>query len=71
MSEIKLTKPQRELLFDISERPKPIAAHYAPAKHLVQLGLAEWTMGRFDDVLGITRLGQDTRRALQGRSSNQ
>lgn len=54
----KLTLAQYCLLVDISDAPHPTASSYAPAKKLVELGLAEWVPGKYSDRLAITDAGR-------------
>jgi hypothetical protein len=44
---VKLTKPQMELLTDVSQGKKNASTEYAPAKKLVSLGLCVWNCGKF------------------------
>ena len=37
-----LSVPQKNLLALICEKPRNVVEYYAPAKKLVELGLAEW-----------------------------
>ena len=39
LTDMKLTKPQEELLVRLYERPKAIHADYRPRKRLVEIGL--------------------------------
>lgn len=54
----KLTKPQRDLLFQLSEGAQYVVSYYPPAIRLVDLGLAEWRTGRTEVALYITPAGR-------------
>ena len=54
----KLTKPQIELLADIEETSCSASTTYAPARKLVELGLARWVSGKYGDFLAITEAGR-------------
>lgn len=44
---VKLTKPQSELLTNVSKGKIHVSTQYAPAKKLVLLGLCVWHHGKF------------------------
>lgn len=52
-----LTKAQYFLLVEISDAPQATSSSYAPAKKLVEIGLAEWVPGKYTDHLAITDAG--------------
>ncbi|WP_172352730.1 hypothetical protein [Mesorhizobium sp. NZP2298] len=54
----KLTKPQIELLADLADTSCSASSTYAPARKLVELGLARWIDGKYGDFLAITESGR-------------
>lgn len=66
---MKLTQAQWCSLVDVSEGHGPTAAHYPPAKKLVELGLCQWVQGKFSDKLVLTESGRQFIAEQQGDSA--
>lgn len=54
---MKLTKPQRDLLEQLRERPRYVADFYPPFKALKAAGLIREEDGRFSTIAHITAAG--------------